>query len=305
MAIFYQQNNAEQWLFTKQKKSLLAYFFALSISLGTMFIDAHDASLRVVHRILSTLLSPLQFAADVPFHVIDKLSGYLRHQNDLLNENNVLHEQKLLLEAKLQTLSFIHHENIHLKRMLAASTATSLTQRVMLANILEVEINRARQLLVLNKGTRDGVRTGLPVFDASGVMGQIIDVGLMTSTVLLISDSKCAVPVRDERTGERAILVGSNNTAHLSLIHLPKTSLIKVGDHLVTSGLGHNYPEGFPVGIVEDVSSTPGDDFIQVRVHPDALLSRNRLVLLRWPEEETDELMAQIHARLRVLEGVA
>ena len=52
---------------------------------------------------------------------------------------------------------------------------------------------------------------GQPVLDAKGVMGQVIDVGPMTSTVLLISDAKSAVPVRNNRTGERAILVGTNS----------------------------------------------------------------------------------------------
>ena len=136
-------------------------------------------------------------------------------------------------------------------------------------------------------------------------MGQIVDVGLMTSTVLLISDAKCAVPVRNERTGERSILVGTNRINRLSLLNLPKSSSIAVGDLLVTSGLGRRYPEGYPVGRVTEVTNSPGDDFIKVSASPIALLNRSRLVLLIWPEELHNEITAQIQERLRALEGLA
>ena len=170
---------------------------------------------------------------------------------------------------------------------------------------MAVDTTPSRQVLILNKGSRDGVFVGQPVLDAKGVMGQIIDVGLMTSTILLISDAKCAVPIRNNRTGERAILVGTNSMTHLSLIHLPGTSSIVKGDLLVTSGLGRRYPEGYPVGRVEDITHKPGDEFMTVRVAPIARLNRNRLVLLIWPEEEHNELTAQINERMNVIEGNA
>ncbi len=120
----------------------------------------------------------------------------------------------------------------------------------------------------------------------------------MTSTLLLISDSKSAVPVRNNRTGERAILVGTNSMEELSLINLPKTASIHPGDVLVTSGLGRRYPEGYPVGKVEQVNSIPGEDFVKVTVSPIALLNRNRLVLLIWPDFEQEQLTVQINERL-------
>jgi rod shape-determining protein MreC len=124
----------------------------------------------------------------------------------------------------------------------------------------------------------------------------------MTSAVLLISDSKSAVPVSNNRTGERAILVGTNSIDQLSLINLPKTSSIHPGDILVTSGLGRRYPEGYPVGKVEKVNSIPGEDFVKVTVSPIALLNRNRLVLLIWAGSEHEQLSEQINKHLDLAE---
>lgn len=266
-----------------------------------MIADAHYQSIGNVRSALSLIASPLQYSVDYPVRVIGWVRSLMSSKKSLIDENVQLHYQQTMLEARLQKLMMLQRENSQLKELLSASSSVSM--HVMAAQILAVDTGNSRHLLVLNKGIRDGVFNGQPVLDAKGVMGQIIDVGLMTSTVLLISDSKCAVPIRNERTGERGILVGTNSMTHLSLINLPGTSSIAKGDLLVTSGLGRRYPEGYPVGRVDEIKHLPGDDFITVRVNPIALLNRNRLVLLIWPEEEHNELTAQINERMNVLEG--
>ncbi len=220
----------------------------------------------------------------------------------MIDENIQLRYQQTLLEAKLQKLLVIRNENSQLKELLSASVKSS--ERAMAAEILAVDTTSSRQLLILNKGKHDSVYVGQPVLDAKGITGQVIDVGMNTSTVLLISDSKSAVPVRNNRTGERAILVGKNSMSELLLINLPKSSSITIGDLLVTSGLGRRYPEGYPVGKVEKIQTLPGDDFIKVTVSPLAQLNRNRLVLLIWPDKAEAELTKQIDERLKMIDSV-
>ena len=276
---------------------------ALALSLVLMMVDYHNPSLGHVRRGFSLVVAPIQYAVDYPVRVAGWVRSLMSTKKSLINENMQLRYQQTMLEAQLQKLTLLRHENSQLKELLSVSSPANM--HAMAAQILAVDTTRSRQLLILNKGTRDGVFVGQPVLDAKGVMGQIIDVGLMTSTILLISDAKCAVPIRNNRTGERAILVGTNSMTHLSLINLPGTSSITKGDLLVTSGLGRRYPEGYPVGRVEDVSHMPGDDFMTVRVTPVARLNRNRLVLLIWPEEEHNELTAQINERMNAMEGNA
>ncbi len=277
--------------------------FAMVVSLIFMFADYHYQSLGQVRRGFSYAVAPIQYAVDYPVRVMGWVRLLMSTKKSLIDENIQLRYQQTMLEAQLQKLITIRRENSQLKKLLSA--ATPATTQAMVAQIMAVDTTSSRQVVILNKGSRDGVFVGQPVLDAKGVMGQIIDVGSMTSTVLLISDSKCAVPVRNDRTGERAILVGTNSMTHLSLINLPGTSSIAKGDLLVTSGLGRRYPEGYPVGRVEDIKHLLGDDFMTVRVSPVALLNRNRLVLLIWPEEEQDMLTAQINERMNILEGKA
>jgi rod shape-determining protein MreC len=294
-----QPNNFRDRLFTKDKNRSLGFMLASILSIVLMFSDYHYKYLDSVRSGFSLLISPLQYAVDYPVRIIGWVQSLVSTKTALINENIELHYQQTMLEAELQRLMAIKEENSQLKELLLTSSQAKM--KAMAAQILAVDTSLSRQLVVLNKGKRDGVYVGQAVLDAKGVMGQIIDVGHMTSTVLLISDSKSAVPVRNNRTGERAILVGLNDVSQLSLVNLPKTSGIVKNDLLVTSGLGRLYPEGYPVGRVTAVKNIPGDAFIKVEVSPIALLNRNRLVLLIWPDKEQAELTAQINERMNAV----
>lgn len=298
-----QPNNFSNRLFAQGKSRSLAFACALLLSVGLIFFDCHYKYLHSVRNGFSLIVSPLQYAVDYPVRIIGWVQLLVSAKTSLINENMQLRYQETMLEAELQKLMAMKEENLQLKELLL--TASKAQMKAMAAQILAVDTGSARHLVVLNKGKRDGVYVSQPVLDAKGVMGQIIDVGSITSTVLLISDSKSAVPVRNNRTGERAILTGSNDLGQLSLVNLPGTSAIMQGDLLVTSGLGRLYPEGYPVGKVKRVQSIPGEAFIKVDVSPVALLNRNRLVLLIWPDAEQAKLTRQIHERMDAMEKSA
>lgn len=302
MAIFSQQNKQSR-LFAKQKQTSVWFVLSVLLSFSAMLADYHDRSLSPLRDFFSLLVSPLQFAIDYPVRVIGWSHSLMSSKKTLVDENMQLRYQQTVLEAQLQKFLALRNENSELKGLLSATSSDRM--RTMAAQILAVDTTSSRQIVVISKGSRDGVVRGQAVLDAKGVMGQIIDVGLMTSTVLLVSDSKCAVPVINQRTGERAIVVGTNHIGRLALINLPKTSSVSAGDLLVTSGLGGHYPEGYPVGFVEEIQNSSGEDFIKVLVSPIAWLNRSRLVLLIWPEEEHNELSMELTERLRVLEGVS
>lgn len=295
-----QQSSAHNRLFSKGGHNPIGFVLALLLSIFLMFSDYHYRYLDNVRSGFSLIVAPLQYAVDYPVRVVGWVQSLVSAKKALIDENMRLRYQQAMLEAELQKLLVIQKENSQLKELLQTSAQANMS--AMAAQILAVDTSNSRQVVVLNKGKRDGVYVGQPILDAKGVMGQIVDVGPLTSTVLLISDSKSAVPVRNNRTGERAILIGTNDIERLFLINLPKTSSIHPGDVLVTSGLDHRYPEGYPVGKVEQVSSIPGEDFVKVKVSPVALLNRNRLVLLIWPDKEQEQLTVQINERLNAKE---
>lgn len=297
MAISFQQSNVQKRLFIRSNQQIVSYILCLTICLLLLIIDCKFHVLGALRNSVNYLSSPIQYLVDYPVKMASSIQVLFSTKKSLIDENIRLRHQQSLLETKLQKLLAIRNENNQLKALLSASSAAN--EHAEAAEILAVETSNSRNLLILNKGTRDGVFVGQPVLDAKGVMGQIIDVGTQTSTVLLVSDSKSAVPVRNNRTGERTILIGTNHLNELSLINLPKSSSIEKGDLLETSGLGGHYPDGYPVGRVEGIEQQPGEDFIKVNVSPIAQLNSTRLVLLIWPGSDDTELEGEIHQRLK------
>ncbi len=85
------------------------------------------------------------------------------------------------------------------------------------------------------------------------------------------------------RNGVRGIVVGNGSLAEVSLPHLTSSADIRVGDLLVTSGLGGRFPPGYPVAEVTKVDFSSGDAFTQISARPLSHLDRSREVLLVWP----------------------
>jgi rod shape-determining protein MreC len=283
------------------QREKLALILGIVFSLVLLFLDAYTPILTRVRFAFSVMVSPIPLLVSYPRQFSEWMYSELKSKQRLHQENQQLQQRVLFLQAALQKFYFLQHENAELRASLASSPAKQ--SRLVAADVLSADVGRNRQLLLLNKGSRAGVFVGQPVLDARGVMGQVIDVGFLTSTVLLITDNKCAVPVQNDRTGERAIVVGTNTSDELSLLHLPKTSAIRPGDLLLTSGLGQLYPAGYPVGRVSEVSTPKGDAFIKVKVRPIAALSQARLVLLVSADPAQAETLSEVKQRYLVADS--
>lgn len=254
------------------------------LSLILMVLDKRVSATKELRAALSIPLVPLQYAVSYPIQVFDELSHNISTRNELIKQNLDLRAQVLLLNAEMQRVIAIESENAQLKALLSSST--KVQGKVLIAQILAVDSDPFINQVTLDKGSRDGVFIGQPVLDASGVMGQIIQVGPLTSRILLISDAHSGVPVQIARNGVRTIAVGDAYSGKLRLENVQQTADIKVGDILVTSGLGEHFPEGYPVGKVISLEKTPGLEFATIKVEPDARLDRSRQVILVWPPRE-------------------
>ena len=261
-------------------------FFVL-VSIVLMVVDHRQGHLDVVRAALSTLVYPLQFAVNLPVEVGRRLSETLVTQKFLIEENNRFREEHQLMNSKLQRFVILEEENKRLRQLLGSSIR--FKERILIAELLSVELEPHRQLVEINKGFREGAYDGQPVVDASGVIGQIIHVGPFSSKVLLITDPSHALPVQVNRNGLRAIAVGTGQANNLLLQHLPTNADIHEGDLIISSGLGHRFPRGYPVGTISSITLEPGAHFAKVAVTPSAKLTQNREVLLVWPYEIDDE----------------
>lgn len=254
----------------------------ITCAISLMILDKYVPATEQVRSALSLPLAPIQYMVSAPFQWMDKLSHLLSTQDSLHKENIDLKAGQLLLQAQLQRLSAIEAENNQLRGLLLSSK--QVHGKMIIAQLLSVDSDLAVHQIVLDMGSHNGVFVGQPVLDASGVMGQVIQVSPLSSRVLLINDTKSGIAVENARNGVRSIATGDSYSGRLRLTNISQTMDIRPGDVFLTSGLSDRYPSGYPVGRVASIARDPGLPFITVILEPSAHLDQSRQVLLVWPK---------------------
>jgi len=268
-------------LFKRQNPLRLRAGIILLLAVALMIVDHRYTLLVPVRSILSVVVVPVQYLVSKPVLWGRWLDTRVARQEMLLDQNASLRAEQLLIQAKLQKLINLEKQNKQLRALLQSTTQFS-QDKIKVAELLAVDPSPYTQRVVLNEGSTANVYVGQPVLDAYGVMGQVVNVGPLTSLVLLLTDTHSAIPVQDARTGRRYIVEGLGADHRMALVDVPDTDPVKVGDQMVTSGLGLRFPVGYPVGQVMAINRQPGMRFAQITLASSAHMNRSRQVLLVW-----------------------
>ncbi len=236
--------------------------------------------MQPVRSVLNSFVSPVQYLAVMPEQALDNLISQVQSRRRLVRENEQLKEDVLSLQGQMQRYQFLVSENERLRGLLSSESREERMR--MVAEVIAVDSDPFSHQVVVNKGSRNGVYIGQPVIDAEGVIGQVVDVGVITARVILISDQSHAIPLRAESSGIRVIAQGVGNTNSIELMHVPHSTELAEGDLLMTSGLGGVFPEGYPVARISAIMRDESLPFAQVKAVPVANLDRIRMLLLLW-----------------------
>jgi rod shape-determining protein MreC len=256
------------------------------LAIVLMAIDQRGHYIPRLRALVANAAEPLYHLVDWPIRAAESVAGQFRSRERLEATNAQLRAALLAQEADLQRLETLAEENRRLRALLEG--AQSLVFKNRFAELVRVDLDPFSHQVMINKGSSDGVEVGQAVIDAEGVMGQVEHVTLHMSRVRLISDPNHALPVQINRTGLRAIALGTGETGALVLNSVPLEADVREGDLVVTSGLGDRFPGGYPVAAVTTVLREEGQTFAQVIARPLASLDRGREVLLIVPQF-TDE----------------
>jgi rod shape-determining protein MreC len=271
-------------LFPKGPGLGLKFLLFSLLSLGLIIGDSRTDRLAPIRQWTAWALTPVQWAGGIPQAIGDGVEHF--HSREILiAENAQLRDHQLQQEAKLLRLASLESENERIRQLLGS--ATSLQDRTLIAEILSTSQDPYRHQIMLNKGSRDGVYKGQALVDAAGVMGQVVQVNLSSCVALLITDPDHGIPVEFNRTGLQTIALGRGDGQSLTLPYLPGNADVKVGDLLVSSGLGGRFPAGYPVGEVFELRHPKGDSFMEAIAYPKAKLNQGRQALLVWSEHPT------------------
>lgn len=211
----------------------------------------------------------------------DRTSGFFANISQirrLSDEKSELERKNAKLEVENSKLKELEKINEILRAELG------LKQELKNIELAEAEvIGRSPTNLsgsyILNKGSRDGLKEGMPVVSEMFLLGKLTEVDSNFSRVTLIVDQSSVVNVEVEETRATGILRGEVGF-NLKIESVPQESKLKVGQRIITSGLGGTMPKGLIVGEIAEVVSSSSEIFQEARVKPAANFNHLEMVFI-------------------------
>lgn len=265
-------------LFASGQAETLRLIAYLTAAVALMVTDHHSHYLAHVRAALGALATPLYRVAQAPVEASRWLWAAASERVELRRENDALRSELLLARARLNAARIESEQNLRLRQLLETGRQYRLGGRMV--EVFQVDLDPSRQRVLLDGGSAAGIRVGQPVIDAWGLVGQVVSTTASTANIMLLTDPDHAVPVRNARTGQRAVAFGSGRDDRIVLPTLPMNSDLQVGDELVTSGLGGRFPAGFPVAVVTATGVDENGIFARAEAQPLARLRLSSELLL-------------------------
>jgi rod shape-determining protein MreC len=242
----------------------------------------HREKTTLFERAVLLLSAPMQSAVDFVWR---GMAGQWQHYLWLVateQENARLREENRWLNAELELSEEVRLANERLRRLLEFKEETPLP--ALPAQVIAMDAASWFRTVVIDKGTEHGLREGLAVVVAEGVVGRTVRCAPRQSRVLLVTDASSAVASLVQKNRARGISRGRGETLHLEFVLHQED--IEAGDLIVTSGSGGIFPKGLTIGRVLQVVRADHSLFQEVTLAPSVDFSRLEEVLVLLREED-------------------
>lgn len=214
----------------------------------------------VSSQAVSLVLSPFQQATAW-------VANEIHYATSAVWEVATLYEQNKMLRNEVEQLRGINlqanealAENERLRKMIGYQQAARQFDFVA-ARVIGRESDTWSRMIVIDRGTMNGIANDMPVVTPQGLVGRVVEAGLNSSKVQLILDPRSSVGTIVQRAESRVtgIVQGDmDNPTMPQMVNIPKNADVVEGDVIVTSGFGGVYPKGIIVGLVSSLKNDDG-----------------------------------------------
>jgi rod shape-determining protein MreC len=266
-----------------KRSQYLALGLVLALTLVILFLPAQTtARLKLA---IGSLFLPLFGLAGASHQLAQKAGDALTPRRGLLKQNETLRQENERLRVQALQTEEVIQENNRLRGQLnwrQPQKAWALKAAAVIARDPASWWRTAQ----IDLGSRDGIRTNLPVLTTEGLVGRIASVGYNRSQVVLLGDADCKVAALVEETRDAGVLGGSgpldNSLVTLSC-YSSKDANLKAGLKVVTSGLGGIFPKGIPIGKIVDSQQVEYGLYTEARIKLAANLGALEEVWVLFP----------------------
>ena len=252
-------------MFSRKTVLILAGILLLTVNLVMLAVTTRRPAASGLGRVMIAFVAPFQeVATRVVKTIQDGWWNYfflvsVAHENQRLLKELGTSRQKIIQQSELE------FENQRLRELLGFKR--SLPSPVIAAEIIGKDPSAWFKTVIIDKGSTDGLRRGLPAVSPLGVVGQIIEVSARQSRLMLIIDRNSGADALVQRTRARGIVKGTSQD-DCYLDYVLHADDVRVGDLVVSSGFDGVYPKGLLIGTVTAVDFKGGDFFKDVQITP-------------------------------------
>ncbi len=269
------------------KKANLFFPLMLCIAIimsSVCFASYNSGTSTLLAKSLGIVITPLEVCANYIGNTFSGVKKYFSDIDKLTEENKLLKQQLAQYTAQNQDFLVIKKQNDELFKFLQLKrerTDFIMTDARVIARTSSNYISK----FTIDKGSFHGISENMPVITSdNSIMGVVYSVGLTSSECLCITSYDTTIGVFDERSGSTGFLSGdfelfSQNKCKVTGIH--EQSDIKIGDKILTSGLGDIYPSQLVAGVVTDVFPDPTTYTLTACVKPsDSIFTSENVMII-------------------------
>lgn len=260
----------------------LILFIALSVVLLTVWYRESDGG--PLHRVRSgvqTVSAPVSAAGEFVTRPARSFFSWASDLGVSRTQLEQLRTQNQQLRVRVAELEEDRLENERLRGLVQLTQAQDLES--MAARVIGRPTNSWEGVITIDRGSADGIKTGMPVVGSVGLLGQTVSVSAHSSRVRLITDQRSGVAAMVQRDRAEGIVNGSID-GKLTLDYVSTDSSVTAGDVVITSGMGGVYPKGLIVGEVTEVTQQPNSLYLGISVEPTAHIEGLEEVLVLTAE---------------------
>jgi rod shape-determining protein MreC len=217
----------------------------------------------------SSLFLPLFGLATTAHNATEHASNTVLPRSELIRQNEQLRRENQQLQVAAVQAAETARENARLRQLAGWREQSPWKSKLRLARVILREPANWWRSVQVDLGSREGLRPNMPVLISEGLVGRVASVGFDRSQVLLIGDPNCKVSVLVENESRDSGILGPSGPLETELAllsYLPRTSSLKPGQNVVTSGLGGVFPKGIAIGKVVDARPVEFGLYVEARV---------------------------------------
>jgi rod shape-determining protein MreC len=255
--------------FFKQGQSALSKLMVFSaMALFLMVADTRFTLTGSIRAVVATTLYPVQWLVMRPVEMVRGGGVYFVALSDAQKAQTEAQKRLANQAQRAALVEQLGLENDRLRKILALRERTSTPAQA--AQVVYDAADPFTRRVMVDKGSAQGIKSGSPVMDEMGVLGQVTRVYPLSSEVTLLIDREHTIPVLNTRTGARSVVYGdpSVHGGTLELRFMAGNADVQQGDVLTTSGVDGVYPPGMPVARVDKVERRADSAFAKIICQP-------------------------------------